>query len=142
MDLALYEVNAVLVEGRSVRDVAAATGRSKSWVHRHVVRFRPVDRPRSHPLGRYRGRRTRLARPEPAFWSGESAAESGHRVATPLSKRSGGRHDMYSGIASATMIGAAASSNARWEKACGKLPRCYGWSGRTPRRKGPTARRR
>src|SRR4051812_19855542 len=40
MDLALYAVNAVLVEGRSVRDVAAATGRSKSWVHRHVMRFR------------------------------------------------------------------------------------------------------
>ena len=40
MDLALYAVNAVLVEGRSVRDVAAATGRSKSWVHRHVVLFR------------------------------------------------------------------------------------------------------
>jgi Winged helix-turn helix len=40
MDLALYAVNAVLVEGRSVRDVAAATGRTKSWVHRHVVLFR------------------------------------------------------------------------------------------------------
>jgi transposase InsO family protein len=40
MDLALYAVNAVLVEGRSVREVAAATGRSKSWVHRHVVLFR------------------------------------------------------------------------------------------------------
>lgn len=40
MDLALYAVNAVLVEGRSVRAVAAATGRSKSWVHRHVVLFR------------------------------------------------------------------------------------------------------
>lgn len=40
MDLARYAVNAVVVEGRSVRDVAAATGRSKSWVHRHVVLFR------------------------------------------------------------------------------------------------------
>src|SRR5579862_7647249 len=40
MDLALCAVNAVLVEGRSVRDVAAATGRSKSWVQRHVVLFR------------------------------------------------------------------------------------------------------
>ena len=40
MDLALYAVNAVLTEGRSVRDVAAATGRSKSWVHRHVMLFR------------------------------------------------------------------------------------------------------
>ena len=40
MDLANYCVNAVLVEGRSVRAVAAATGRSKSWVHRHVQLFR------------------------------------------------------------------------------------------------------
>jgi len=40
MDLARYSVNAVLVEGRSVRAVAAATGRSKSWVHRHVVLYR------------------------------------------------------------------------------------------------------
>jgi hypothetical protein len=37
VDLAKYCVNAVLVEGRSVRAVAAATGRSKSWVHRHVA---------------------------------------------------------------------------------------------------------
>ena len=36
MDLAEYCVNAVLVERRSIREVAAATGRSKSWVHRHV----------------------------------------------------------------------------------------------------------
>ncbi len=40
MDLAKYCVNAVLVEGRSVRAVAAATGRSKSWVHRHVSLYR------------------------------------------------------------------------------------------------------
>jgi hypothetical protein len=39
MDLALYAVKAVLVEGRSVREVGVATGRSKSWVHRHVVLF-------------------------------------------------------------------------------------------------------
>jgi hypothetical protein len=32
MDLAHYAGSAVLVLGRSVRDVAAATGRSKSWV--------------------------------------------------------------------------------------------------------------
>jgi hypothetical protein len=32
MDLAKYCVNAVLAEGRSVRAVAASTGRSKSWV--------------------------------------------------------------------------------------------------------------
>ena len=40
MDLAHYAVNAVLVEGRSVRAVAGATGTSKSWVHRHVQLFR------------------------------------------------------------------------------------------------------
>ncbi len=36
MDLAEYCVTAVLVERRSIREVAAATGRSKSWVHGHV----------------------------------------------------------------------------------------------------------
>jgi transposase InsO family protein len=40
MDLALYAVQAVLVERRSVREVASATGRSKSWVHRHVALYR------------------------------------------------------------------------------------------------------
>ena len=40
MDLARYCVKAVLVEGRSVRAVAAATGRSKSWVQRHVALYR------------------------------------------------------------------------------------------------------
>ncbi len=40
MELAQYCVNAVLVEGRSVRAVAAATGRSKSWVQRHVALYR------------------------------------------------------------------------------------------------------
>lgn len=40
MDLAKYCVDAVLVEGRSVRAVAASTGRSKSWVQRHVTLYR------------------------------------------------------------------------------------------------------
>ena len=40
MDLAKYCVNAVLVEGRSIRSVAAATGRSKTWVQRHVALYR------------------------------------------------------------------------------------------------------
>ncbi len=40
MDLAKYCVDAGLVEGRSVRAVAAATGRSKSWVQRHVSLYR------------------------------------------------------------------------------------------------------
>ncbi len=40
MDLAKYCVNAVVVEGRSMRAVAAATGRSKSWVQRYVALYR------------------------------------------------------------------------------------------------------
>ena len=40
MDLAKYCVNAVLVEGRSVRAVSAATGRSKSWIQRRVTLLR------------------------------------------------------------------------------------------------------
>lgn len=40
MDLAKYAVTAVLVEGRSLRSVAASTGRSKSWVQRHVALYR------------------------------------------------------------------------------------------------------
>ena len=40
MDLASYCVQAVLVEGRSARAVAAATGRSKSWVQRHGTLYR------------------------------------------------------------------------------------------------------
>jgi transposase len=39
VDQAKYCVNAVLVEGRSPRAVAAATGRSKSWVQRHVALY-------------------------------------------------------------------------------------------------------
>ena len=39
MDLATYAVTAVLVEGRSVRAVAASTGRSKSWVARQVALY-------------------------------------------------------------------------------------------------------
>jgi len=40
VDLTKYCVDAVLVEGRSMRAVAAATGRSKSWVQRHVALYR------------------------------------------------------------------------------------------------------
>jgi len=39
MDLARYCVNAVLVEGRSCGR-GGATGRSKSWVQRHVALYR------------------------------------------------------------------------------------------------------
>ena len=52
MDLARYCVNAVLVEGRSVRAVAAATGRSKSWVHRHVALYREGGEEALVPLRR------------------------------------------------------------------------------------------
>ncbi|CAN5650220.1 IS481 family transposase [soil metagenome] len=40
MDLARYLVDAVVLEGRSYRDVAAAHGVSKSWVAKLVARFR------------------------------------------------------------------------------------------------------
>lgn len=40
MDLARYVVEAVLVEGRSYREVARAHGVSKSWVGKVVTRFR------------------------------------------------------------------------------------------------------
>ena len=40
MDLPNYAVTAVLVEGRSFRDVAASTGRSKSWVARNAALYR------------------------------------------------------------------------------------------------------
>ena len=40
MDLATYAVTAVLLEGRSLRSVAASTGRSKSWVARHVALYK------------------------------------------------------------------------------------------------------
>jgi Homeodomain-like domain-containing protein len=40
MDLARYMVNAVVLEGRSYREVARAHGVSKSWVGKVVGRFR------------------------------------------------------------------------------------------------------
>jgi transposase InsO family protein len=52
MDLAKYCVNAVLVEGRSVRAVAQATGTSKSWVHRHVQLYRAGGEAALEPLRR------------------------------------------------------------------------------------------
>jgi transposase InsO family protein len=52
MDLAKYCVNAVLVEGRSMREVGAATGRSKSWVHRHVDLYRTGGESALVPLKR------------------------------------------------------------------------------------------
>ena len=52
MDLAKYCVNAVLVERRSMREVASATGRSKSWVHRHVALYRAGGEEALAPLKR------------------------------------------------------------------------------------------
>jgi transposase InsO family protein len=52
VDLAKYCVDAVLVEGRSVRAVAAATGRSKSWVQRHVAPYREGGEGALAPLKR------------------------------------------------------------------------------------------
>ena len=40
MELAVYAVEAVVREGRSLREVARAVGRSKSWVQRHVALYR------------------------------------------------------------------------------------------------------
>ena len=40
MDLARYVVNAVLLEGRSYRDVARSHGVSKSWVGKVMTRYR------------------------------------------------------------------------------------------------------
>jgi transposase InsO family protein len=52
VDLAKYCVNAVEIEGRSVREVAQATGTSKSWVHRHVQLYRAGGEAALEPLRR------------------------------------------------------------------------------------------
>jgi transposase len=58
MDLAGYVINAVLVEGRSVAEVAAAHGVSRSWLYELLARYRDGGeeglrlrsrRPRSSP---------------------------------------------------------------------------------------------
>ncbi len=43
MDRVRYVVDAVVVEGRSVREVARAHGVSKSWVSALCVRYRAGD---------------------------------------------------------------------------------------------------
>ena len=40
MDVARYLVDAVILEGRSYRDVASSHGVSKSWVAKLVARYR------------------------------------------------------------------------------------------------------
>jgi transposase InsO family protein len=64
VDLANYAVNAVLVEGRSVRAVARATGTSKSWVHRHVQLFRDGGAEALEPRRRGPKRPPALTAPE------------------------------------------------------------------------------
>ena len=64
VDLAKYCVNAVLVEGRSVRAVAQATGTSKSWVHRHVQLYRAGGETALEPLRRRPKRPPALSAPE------------------------------------------------------------------------------
>src|SRR5262245_10540033 len=58
MDLAGYVINAVVVEGRSVREVAAAHDISRSWLYELLARYRAQGedglqprskRPRSSP---------------------------------------------------------------------------------------------
>ena len=58
MDLAGYVINAVLVEGRSVRDVCDAHDISRSWLYELIARYRELGeeglrprsrRPRSSP---------------------------------------------------------------------------------------------
>ena len=52
MDLARYVVEAVVLEGRSYRDVARAHGVSKSWVGKLVGRFRAGGYPAIEPRSR------------------------------------------------------------------------------------------
>lgn len=65
MDLALYAAEAVVSEGRSVRQVAAATGRSKSWVQRKAVAYREGGEPALSP--KKRGPKVALNQTEPAI---------------------------------------------------------------------------
>jgi len=56
MDLARYVVEAVLVEGRSYREVARAHGVSKSWVGKVIARFREGGYAALAPRSRAPGR--------------------------------------------------------------------------------------
>ena len=51
MDLAGYVVNAVVVEGRSVAEVAAAHDVSRSWLYELLARYRELGEEglRPHP---------------------------------------------------------------------------------------------
>jgi transposase len=52
MELARYVVDAVVLEGRSYREVARAHGVSKSWVAKVVARFRVGVYEAIHPRSR------------------------------------------------------------------------------------------
>lgn len=64
MDLARYVVEAVLVEGRSYREVARAHGVSKSWVGKVVSRFREGGAEALTPRSRAPGRIPHRTPPE------------------------------------------------------------------------------
>jgi transposase InsO family protein len=64
MDLARYVVDAVVLEGRSYRDVARAHGVSKSWVAKLVGRFRAGGYPAIVPRSRAPKRIPHRTRPE------------------------------------------------------------------------------
>ncbi len=70
MDLAKYAVTAVLVEGRSLRSVAASTGRSKSWVARHVALYREGGDEALTPRKRGPAVGPRRTSPEPGLSAG------------------------------------------------------------------------
>ena len=52
MDLIRYVVKAVVLEGLSVRDVAAAHGVSRSWVYECLARYRAEGEQGLHPRSR------------------------------------------------------------------------------------------
>lgn len=57
MGLARYVVDAVVLEGRSAREVARAHGISKSWIYELIARYRD---------GGYQALEPRSRRPRPA----------------------------------------------------------------------------
>ena len=55
MDLAGYVINAVLVEGRSVRDVCEAHGISRSWLYELIGRYRELGDEGLRPVSKRPG---------------------------------------------------------------------------------------
>jgi hypothetical protein len=88
MDLARYVVDAVVVEGRSYREVARARGVSKSWVGKLVGRFRAGGYPAIEArFGAARHIRVSAppgpARPSSPKWKGQHPARLGGRSLGP-----------------------------------------------------------